>query len=232
MKTVPLALILLAVGALATGCGASSGGSGNSSTTSLPGFPTLASTAAVGSSTAAPSATSTSGSTGSGSGSAGSGSTGMTTCRAANLKVSVGGGGGAGASNDHIGLNFRNAGPVSCTLYGYPGVSWVAGADGHQVGDAATRVPNSTGSREKTVTLASGAVASAPLDIVQGAAIGTGQQCDPVPVRGLRVFPPGEKAALFLPLPTGSGGYGECSAKTSTSTLNVGWLQPGTQPES
>ena len=232
MKTVPLALILLAAGALTTGCGTSSEGSGSSSATSLPSFPTLASTPVAGSSTAAPAATGTSGSTGSRSGSAGSGSTGMTTCRAANLKASVGGGTGAGASNDHIGLNLRNAGPVSCTLYGYPGVSWVAGADGRQVGDAATRVPDSTGSREKTVTLAPGAVASAPLDIVQAAAIGTGQQCEPVPVRGLRVYPPGEKAALFLSLPTGSGGYGECSAKTSTSTLNVGWMQPGTQPDS
>ena len=111
-------------------------------------------------------------------------------------------------------------------------MSWVAGADGHQVGDAATRASAPTGSPEKTITLAPGAVASAPLDIVQAAAIGTGQQCKPVPVRGLRVYPPGEKAALFISLPTGSGGYGECSAKTSTSTLNVGWLQPGPQPAS
>jgi hypothetical protein len=79
------------------------------------------------------------------------------------------------------------------------------------------------------VTLAPGALASAPLDIVD-AAVFTPSQCRPVPVRGLRVYPPGEKAALFLSLPTAAGGYGECSGSTPGPALTIGYLQAGVQP--
>ena len=132
-------------------------------------------------------------------------------------------------SQNHTGLNLRNIGSTTCTLYGYPGVSYVAGAGGRQGGNAATRQADNTGGAEKVVTLAPGATASAPLDIIQAAVIDK-SECKPVPVRGLRVYPPGEKAALFISAPTGSGGYGECSAPTKQSFLIVGYLQPGLQP--
>jgi hypothetical protein len=74
-------------------------------------------------------------------------------------------------SQNHIGLQLRNVRSSSCTLYGYPGVSWVAGADGHQVGAAAERQSDNSGSAEHTVTLAPGALTSAPLDIVDAAVI-------------------------------------------------------------
>jgi Domain of unknown function (DUF4232) len=131
-------------------------------------------------------------------------------------------------SQNHTGLQLRNIGSSACTLYGYPGVSWVAGTDGHQVGAAAVRQPDPTGGAEKTVTLAPGTLASAPLDIVD-AAVFSSSQCKPVPVRGLRVYPPGEKAALFLSMPTPAGGNGECSNATD-SDLSVGYLQAGVQP--
>jgi hypothetical protein len=132
-------------------------------------------------------------------------------------------------SQNHTGLQLRNVGSVACALYGYPGVSWVAGSDGHQVGAAAVRQAETSGSAEQTVTLAPGAIASAPLDIVD-AAVFTPSQCKPVPVKGLRVYPPGEKAALFLSLPTQSGGYGECSGTTTDPELTIGFLQAGVQP--
>jgi hypothetical protein len=132
-------------------------------------------------------------------------------------------------SQNHIGLQLTNTGSSSCTLYGYPGVSWVAGADGHQVGAAAQRQTDNSGNAQQTVTLAPGALASAPLDIVDAAVIPPAE-CKPVPVRGLRVYPPGQTAALFLPLPTASGGYGECSLATKQPTLTVGYLQAGVQP--
>jgi hypothetical protein len=132
-------------------------------------------------------------------------------------------------SQNHIGLQLRNVGSSPCTLYGYPGISWVAGTDGHQVGAAAQRQANNSGSAEQTVTLAPGALASAPLDIVDAAVIPPAE-CKPVPVLGLRVYPPGETAALFLSLPTGSGGYGECSLTTKQPTLTIGYLQAGVQP--
>jgi hypothetical protein len=132
-------------------------------------------------------------------------------------------------SQDHTGLQLRNVGSSACTLYGYPGVSWVAGTDGHQVGAAAELQADDSGSAEESVTLVPGALASAPLDIVDAAAIPR-SECRPVPVRGLRVYPPGERAALFLPLPTGARGYGECSLPTKQPTLIIGYVQAGAQP--
>ena len=134
-------------------------------------------------------------------------------------------------SQNHTGLQLRNTGSSACTLDGYPGVSWVAGTNGHQVGAAAVRQADPGGSAEGTVTLAPGALASAPLDIVDAAAFPP-SQCKPVPVRGLRVYPPGEKAALFVFLPTQVGGYGECSGATPDSALTIGYLQAGVQPGS
>ena len=135
-------------------------------------------------------------------------------------------------SQDRTGLQLQNVGSSPCTLYGYPGLSWVAGTGGHQVGAAATRQADSSGGAEKVVTLAPGAVASAPLDIVDAAVI-TKSQCKPVPVKGLRVYPPGERAALFIPASgNGAGQYGECSLVTKTPTLIIGYMQLGAQPSS
>jgi hypothetical protein len=224
MKNVLLAVPLLAAGVLAAGCAASS------SSSAAAGSPTGgASTSASPASSGA--ASSGAASTGGASASASSpvAASGTPACTSADLKVSLGGGAGAGMSQNHIGLQLRNVGASACTVYGYPGVSWVAGADGHQVGAAAERQADNSGSGERTVTLAPGALASAPLDIVDAAVI-PASQCKPVPVRGLRVYPPGNTAALFLPLPTPSGGYGECSLTTRQPTLIIGYLQAGAQP--
>jgi hypothetical protein len=132
-------------------------------------------------------------------------------------------------SQNHVGLQLTNIGSAACTLYGYPGVSWVAGDDGHQVGPAAARQADVTGSAEQTVTLAPGALASAPLNMVD-AGVFPPAACKPVPVRGLRVYPPGERAALFFSMPTAHGGYGECSGTTAQPSLFIGYLQPGAQP--
>jgi hypothetical protein len=221
VKYVLLAVPLLAVGVLAAGCASSS-----SSTTTTGSAPTVASSAGG----------ADAGSTGSGTGGAstpagGSGGTAAsgTACTSADLKVSLGGGAGAGMSQNRIGLQFTNVGSAACTLDGYPGVSWVAGANGHQVGAAATRQADSSGGAQQTVTLAPGAIASAPLDIVD-AAVFSKSACKPVPVRGLRVYPPNETNALFLSMPTASGGYGECSGTTPQSPLTIGYVQSGAQP--
>jgi hypothetical protein len=223
VKNALLAVPLLAAGVLAAGCAASS-----TSTTAAASSPSGASSAtAAGTGAAATGAASSAASAGASSSAATA--SGTPACTSADLKVSLGGGAGAGMSQNHIGLQLRNTGSSPCTVYGYPGVSWVAGADGHQVGAAAQRQANNSGNAEQTVTLAPGALASAPLDIVDAAVIPPAE-CKPVPVLGLRVYPPGEKAALFLPLATGSGGYGECSLTTKQPTLTIGYLQAGVQP--
>ena len=59
-------------------------------------------------------------------------------------------------------IDFTNISNVSCTLYGYPGISLAAGTPVTQIGLAATE--NSTTARQ-LVTLAPGAVANALLQI-------------------------------------------------------------------
>ena len=228
MKNALLVVPLLSAGLLAAGCAASSSTSG-------------ASGAAAGSTGAGASASASSGASSTGasptgsSTAAGSGTSGTTTtssgtpaCTSADLQASLGGGAGAGMSQNHTGLQLRNSGSSACTLYGYPGVSWVRGASGIQTGAAAVRQADPSGT-ETTVTLAPGAVASAPLDIVDAAVIPP-SECKPVAVRGLRIYPPGQKAALFLSLPTAAGGYGECSLTTKSPTLMIGYMEAGAQP--
>jgi hypothetical protein len=224
VKNALLAVPLLAAGVLAAGCAASS-----SSTTAAGGSPAGASSSSASASGAASSGATSAGAGAPSASATAAAASGTPACTSADLKVSLGGGAGAGMSQNHIGLQLRNTGSSPCTLYGYPGVSWVAGADGHQVGAAAQRQSNNSGNAEQTITLAPDALASAPLDIVDAAVIPPAE-CKPVPVLGLRVYPPGEKAALFLPLATGSGGYGECSLSTKVPTLTIGYLQAGVQP--
>jgi hypothetical protein len=231
VKNALLVVPLLSAGLLAAGCAASSstssapaaaGGGGSTSSSSSP-------SAAAGASSGASSAGASSSASAS---SAASGTVTVTggtpACTSANLQASLGGGAGAGMSQNHTGLQLRNTGSSACTLYGYPGVSWVRGAQGLQTGAAAVRQPD-PGGTEGVVTLAPGALASAPLDIVDAAVIPP-SECKPVPVRGLRIYPPGQKAALFLPLPTAAGGYGECSLTTKAPTLMIGYLEAGAQP--
>jgi hypothetical protein len=234
VKNALLVVPLLSAGLLAAGCAASStssGGSGAAAGSTGTGTSASASASSGASSTASGTGASPTGS----STSAGSGTSGATTassgapaCTSADLTASLGGGAGAGMSQNHTGLQLRNTGSSACTLYGYPGVSWVRGASGIQTGAAAVRQADPSGT-ETTVTLAPGALASAPLDIVDAAVIPP-SECKPVAVRGLRIYPPGQKAALFLSLPTAAGGYGECSLATKSPTLMIGYMEAGVQP--
>jgi hypothetical protein len=72
-------------------------------------------------------------------------------------------------------------------------VSYVAGADGHQVGPAAQE----TGERAGEVVLRPGGKAQALVQFVQVANFDAAV-CQPTPVRGLRVYPPGDTASLFV----------------------------------
>jgi hypothetical protein len=234
VKNALLVVPLLSAGLLAAGCAASSTSSGPAASTGAAGgssssAPASASSGAS-STGASPSGSSAASGAGAGSGTSGSttASSGAPACTSADLQASLGGGAGAGMSQNHVGLQLRNTGSSACTLYGYPGVSWVRGAQGLQTGAAAVRQTDPSGT-EKVVTLAPGALASAPLDIVDAAVIPP-SECKPVAVRGLRIYPPGQKAALFLSLPTAAGGYGECSLTTKSPTLMIGYMEAGVQP--
>jgi Protein of unknown function (DUF4232) len=233
VKNALLVVPLLSAGLLAAGCAASSttsGASGAAAANTGASASASASSGASGTGAAGTGASPTGSSTAAGSGTSGAttASSGTPACTSADLQASLGGGAGAGMSQNHTGLQLRNTGSSACTLYGYPGVSWVRGASGIQTGAAAVRQADPSGT-ETTVTLAPGALASAPLDIVDAAVIPP-SECKPVAVRGLRIYPPGQKAALFLSLPTAAGGYGECSLTTKSPTLMIGYMEAGVQP--
>jgi hypothetical protein len=93
-------------------------------------------------------------------------------------------------------LQFTNLSGTRCTLRGFPGVSAV-NTRGHQLGRAASRDP---GTKVKTIALNNGATARAVLRIVQ---VGNfpASACKPVTAAGLRVFPPNQAGAKFVPFP-------------------------------
>jgi hypothetical protein len=76
-------------------------------------------------------------------------------------------------------------------VQGWPGVSAVGGGHGAQIGPAAT-LDRST--PHPTVTLTPGASAEATLTSHASNA----PNCDSEPADGLRVYPPGQKASLFI----------------------------------
>ncbi|HKS48125.1 MAG TPA: DUF4232 domain-containing protein [Amycolatopsis sp.] len=117
-------------------------------------------------------------------------------CKSSDLKLSVGRG-DAAAGTMYRPVVFTNTSDHSCVIQGFPGVSYVGGADGHQVGPAAFR----DGGKGAAITLAKGETAYAMVGFVN---VGNYDPvtCQPQPVRGLRVYPPQETASQFVDLPT------------------------------
>jgi hypothetical protein len=113
-------------------------------------------------------------------------------CTTGGLSAALGEGDAAAGSVTRP-LVFTNTGAAPCELRGFPGVSYVAGADGHQVGPAAVE----TGERAGEVVLRPGGKAQALVQFVQVANFDAAV-CQPTPVRGLRVYPPGDTASLFV----------------------------------
>lgn len=113
-------------------------------------------------------------------------------CSSSQLSGSLGQENGT-AGTIYYPLVLTNKSGSTCYVEGYPGVSFVAGSDGHQVGAAATREPGTV----QKITLAPGQAAAATLGIVD--ATNYGPPCQITSVLGLRVYPPNEVAALFVP---------------------------------
>ncbi|ROS77860.1 uncharacterized protein DUF4232 [Curtobacterium sp. PhB130] len=181
---------LLVAGALA---GCSSGGDATPTATATRTVTASPSTTpAADAPSASATAPATSGSA-SGSGS-GSGSATPTRCAAADLAGSLEAGSGGAAGSTYVHLALRNTGSATCTLQGWPGVSFVGGGTGTQIGAAATEDQSGP---HPTVTLAAGQTAVAQLRIVSAAAFDTAT-CQPQTPDGFRVYPPGSKQSLFV----------------------------------
>lgn len=115
-------------------------------------------------------------------------------CRSSNLKLAVSSDGAGGGTNFGL-IHLRNTGRRTCSLFGYPGVSFLD-ADRHQLGRAAVRDQGLPGVRIKVrrFSLKPGAVGSALLLLSDDSR----NNCPDAPVASfVRVFPPGQRVALI-----------------------------------
>lgn len=137
-------------------------------------------------------------------------------CTAAQLSLSLG---NADAAAGHVyrALRFTNSGKTACVIVGWPGVSYVTGDNGTQVGQPAHR----DGTIGAQVTLRPGQVASAIIDEVD---VGNFDPtaCKPTPTRGLRVYPPDSTASMFV-AQNGTG----CAGNPPDPQLGVQTIKPG-----
>lgn len=117
-------------------------------------------------------------------------------CPTSALHVSAGQGDGA-AGSEFVPIIFTNTSADTCSLFGFPGVSFVTegSGGGSQIGRAADRsslVPS------QLITLVPGAEAHATLQVVDAANFPAGK-CQLVTAHWLKIYPPNQTAPLFLP---------------------------------
>jgi hypothetical protein len=114
-------------------------------------------------------------------------------------------------------IDFTNISNVSCTLYGYPGISFAStGSSGGQIGLSAKENP--TPPRE-LVTLAPGATANALLRIVAAGNFPPAT-CGMVTAHWLVIYPPNQTTPVYLKYTSPT-----CSKQVQILTVNV--VQPG-----
>jgi hypothetical protein len=114
-------------------------------------------------------------------------------CPTSALKSSVGTGNGA-AGSTYYPLEFTNASGAACTLFGYPGVSFVTGTGGSQIGSAASRNPAVSSA---LVTLAPGSTAHATLQVVNAMNY-PNAECHLVTAHTMKIYPPNQTAPIYL----------------------------------
>ena len=108
-----------------------------------------------------------------------------------------------------------NTSGAACTLYGYPGVSFVTGVGGSQVGKPATKNPAVP---KAVVTLAPGAKADVLLAIHDPGAI---PNCQITTVDWLRIYPPGDFGSVYVQYNT------QACASRSKSLMSVTPVRAG-----
>jgi len=115
-------------------------------------------------------------------------------CSTSALRVTLGSQEGAAAGHFYRTLDFTNISGASCTLYGYPGVSFVTAIGGSQIGAAASRSPAS----KQLIVLAPGKKAHAVLDLLDVLNFPS-SQCAATNAHWLKVYPPNQFSATYVP---------------------------------
>ena len=113
---------------------------------------------------------------------------------------------------------FTNNGPGPCALQGFPGVSYADGPDGAPVGAPAAR----DGTWSGPVRVPPGGQASALVFAVDVHNIPP-EQCGPVAVPGLRIYPPDNTLSLYIARSATACGNGQ----VTTAQLRVRAVVPG-----
>jgi hypothetical protein len=143
-------------------------------------------------------------------------------CQASTLSVSAGPANEA-AGTSYYPLEFTNRSAETCTMSGYPNVSFVSAPGGRAIGGPALRNPTFP---KELVTLAPGATAHATLQVAIAENYPV-SLCKPVTARWLQIFPPGGYTPRYLAfvaqtctgrIPTGStlGIYVVMAGRTGT----------------
>ena len=194
---------LLGIALLVAACGSSSSSSPPGSATS-PSTPAAPSTPAT--SPAAPTSTP---------------SAAVASCASSGLKIKVDTSqSGAAAGSVYVPIDFTNITGSTCTLFGYPGVSFVTSPSGSQLGRPADRNPPTA----TLVTLAPGGVAHATIRVAQAANY-SASQCVPVTAHWLKIYPPNQFTAIYARYKTQV-----CSARLPASIgrqVSVYVVRPG-----
>jgi len=118
-----------------------------------------------------------------------------TSCATASLAITFGNPNGT-AGAIHYGITFHNTGSSACTLFGYPGVSFLA-AGGGQIGAPAQRQGNPT---PATVPLAPGGTAYSSVAVTDP---GIPPCSSSATATQVRIYPPGETHPALVAAPAG-----------------------------
>ena len=182
-RRISAAAALLCTGALAAACGSTSSHSSAGSPASPAASPAAATPSSAPATSAAPAST------------APPSTPSAPACSPADLSAVVNTSpGGAAAGSTYYPLNFTNTSKNPCYLYGYPGVSFVTGPSGSQIGEPASRNPAVAPS---TVILPPGGTAHVTIQVVNALNYSK-SDCQPVTAHWLKVFPPGQFSALYV----------------------------------
>ncbi len=195
---------LTCVAALAAACGTSSPSAAPATTAATASPAPSASTSPASNAAASPSPAATP-----------AAAAGPAACPTRSLKAKIGISQGTAGSVYTV-IDFTNIGIVTCTLYGYPGVSLAGGTPVKQIGLAATE---STATPRTLVTLAPGATANALLQIVDAGNF-PAAKCGMITAHYLQIFPPNQTTPIYL-------SFTSAACSKPVQTLNVSVVMTG-----
>jgi hypothetical protein len=118
---------------------------------------------------------------------------GTAACASSDLQAKLGEAQGAAGTFYQV-VVLTNTSSSACSLYGYPGVSFVTGVGGKVIGAPATR---NTGIRDVLVTVQPGSQASTLVGVEDVTAL-PASKCQEGKADWLQIYPPGDTGALYV----------------------------------